>query len=96
VTNGPAQPSLRRGSIGAMNRSAETAPGGPGQATVDDRVRLLEAQVESLIDAVEVLARGLEDGPMAEPRRRRAEHAARRTHELLLLAKSSPPGRPQS
>jgi hypothetical protein len=76
-----------------MNRSPEP---GPGQATVDDRVRRLEAQVESLIDAVEVLARGIEDGPMAEPHRRHAETAARRTHDLLLLAKSPPPGRPQS
>jgi hypothetical protein len=47
--------------------------------------------MEALIEAVEVLARGLENGPMAEPQNRRPEEAARRTHELLLLAKSAPP-----
>jgi len=47
--------------------------------------------MEALIEAVEVLARGLENGPLAEPRDRHPEEAARRTHELLLLAKSAPP-----
>jgi hypothetical protein len=51
-------------------------------------VRRLEARVDTLIEAVEVLARGLEDGPMAEPEDRRAGEAARRARELLLLAKS--------
>lgn len=50
-------------------------------------VRQLEARVDALIDAVEVLARGLEDGPMAAPDERKPEEAARRARELLLLAK---------
>ena len=52
----------------------------------------LEEQMEALVEAVEVLARGLENGPMAEPPNRHTEQAARRTHELLLLAKSAPSG----
>jgi len=56
----------------------------------------LEAQVDALAEAIEVLARGLEGGPMAEPRNRHAEEAARRAHELLLLARSAPPDRPQA
>ena len=50
--------------------------------------------MEALIEALEVLARGLEGGPMAEPRGTPAEQAAGRTHELLLLAKSAPPDAP--
>jgi hypothetical protein len=71
-----------------MNRSAEPAPGEPGQPTLEERVRRLEAQTETLIEAIEELARGLENGPMAGPQSRHTEQAARRTHELLLLAKS--------
>jgi hypothetical protein len=55
-------------------------------------MHLLEEQMEALVEAVEVLARGLENGPMTEPPNRHAEQAARRTHELLLLAKSALPG----
>jgi hypothetical protein len=53
-------------------------------------VQRLEARMEAIIEAIEELARGLEGGPMAEPRSGHAEQAARRTHELLLLAKSAP------
>ena len=46
----------------------------------------------ALTEAVEVLVRGLESSPMAEPPDRHVEEAARRAHELLLLAKSAAPG----
>ncbi len=69
--------------------------GGQATATLEQRVRRLEARLDAVIDAVEVLARGLEDGPLAEPAApsigTRAGDAARRTHELLLLAKSAEP-----
>jgi len=68
--------------------------GDPTTTTLERRVRCLEGQVHGLIEAMEVLARGLEDGPMAEPLDSRVEQAARRTHELLLLAKSPPPDTP--
>jgi hypothetical protein len=55
-----------------------------------DGLRQLEARVDALAEAVEVLARGLEGSPMAEPENHPAREAARRAHELLLLAK---PGR---
>ena len=54
-------------------------------------MRRLEAHMEALAEAVEVLARGLENGPMAEPQNRHTEEAARRAHELLLLAKPGSP-----
>jgi hypothetical protein len=59
-------------------------------AAIERRMRLLETRVEAIAEAVEVLARGLESGPMAEPEDYPAREAARRAHELLLLAK---PGR---
>jgi len=43
---------------------------------------------DALAEAVEVLARGLEGSPIAEPENHPAREAARRAHELLLLAKS--------
>ena len=55
-----------------------------------DGLRRLEARVDALAEAVEVLARGLEGSPMAEPGNHPAREAARRAHELLLLSK---PGR---
>gem|GEM_PF-3924882 len=48
--------------------------------------------METLTEAVEVLARGLEGSPMSEPGGDRAREAARRTHELLLLVKAAGPG----
>jgi len=74
-----------------MNRPAEPARAEPDLAPLEDRIRQLEAHMEALIEAVAVLARGLERGPMDEPQNRRTEEAARRTHELLLLAKSARP-----
>jgi len=73
-----------------MNTAAQQPPSAPAAPALEERVHRLEAQMETLAEAVEVLARGLENGPMAEPRNRHAEEAARRTHELLLLAKSAP------
>ena len=57
---------------------------------VERRVRLLETRVEAIAEAIEVLACGLEGSPMAEPVNHPVRKAARRAHELLLLAK---PGR---
>jgi hypothetical protein len=59
-------------------------------AAIDKRVRLLEVRVEAIAEAVEVLARGLAGGPMAEPEDGRPGEAARRARELLLLTR---PGR---
>ena len=53
-----------------------------------DGLHQLEARVDALAEAVEVLARGLEGSPIAEPENHPAREAARRAHELLLLAKS--------
>jgi hypothetical protein len=72
-----------------MNGPAESSDDS-GTATLDKRVRRLEAQLETLIEAVEVLARGLEALPTTGPPGNQVEKAARRTHELLLLGKSSP------
>jgi hypothetical protein len=80
----------QRGSIGVMNVAGQPPSAYPGESALEERVHRLEAQMEALVEAVEVLARGLENGPMAEPQNRHTEEAARRTHELLLLAKSAP------
>jgi hypothetical protein len=55
-----------------------------------DRLRLLEARVDALAEATDVLARGLEGSPMIEPENHLVREAARQAHELLLLAR---PGR---
>jgi hypothetical protein len=65
--------------------------GAGSAAGLAGRVNQLEARMAALTEAVEVLARGLESTPLAEPANRHAEQAARRTHELLLLAKSAAP-----
>lgn len=88
----PWPPFSQQGSIGVMNTAAQPLPGSPSGPALEERVHRLEEQMEALVEAVEVLARGLENGPMAEPQNRHTEAAARRTHELLLLAKSAPPG----
>jgi hypothetical protein len=59
-------------------------------ATLEARVGRLEGQVSALIEAVEVLARGFEDAPIAAERSvADQERAARRAHELLLLVKAA-------
>lgn len=78
-----------------MNTPAETGVS-PDTGTMEERVRRLEVQADALAEAIEVLARGLEGGPMAEPRNSHVEEAARRAHELLLLARSVPPDRPRA
>ena len=75
-----------------MNMSAGSPSAASGANELAEHVRTLEDQLAAVIEAVEVLARGLESSPMAEPRNRHIEKAARRAHELLLLAKSAAPG----
>ena len=65
---------------------------GPAIAALEERVRVLEAQVAVLADAIRVLARGLEDVPTAEPGQRPAAEAARRAYDLLLAPGSRLPG----
>ena len=62
-----------------------------GTTELTEHVRRLEDQLTALAEAVEVLTRGLEGSPMAEPPNHHIEEAARRAHELLFLAKSAPP-----
>jgi len=68
-----------------MKELAES--GSAAIAAVDRRVRLLETRVEAIAEAVEVLARGLEGSPMAEPVNHPVREAARRAHELLILTR---------
>jgi hypothetical protein len=75
-----------------MNMSAGSPSAANGTTELAEHVRTLEDRLAAVIEAVEVLARGLESNPMAEPRNRHIEKAARRAHELLLLAKSAAPG----
>ena len=75
-----------------MNMSAGSPSAPNGTAGLAEHVRTLEDRLAAVIEAVEVLARALESNPMAEPRNRHIEKAARRAHELLLLTKSAAPG----
>ena len=75
-----------------MNISADSPSAGNGTTGLTERVRRLEGQLAAVTEALEVLTRGLESSPMAEPQNRHIEEAARRAHELLLLAKSAAPG----
>jgi len=79
----PCPPKSDRGSVTFMR---EPESDSAAQAAVD-RLRRLEARVDALAEAVEVLAIGLEGSPIAEPENHPAREAARRAHELLLLAK---------
>lgn len=58
---------------------------------LEERVHQLETRVATLADAVEVLTRGLEGGPLAEPDERKVVDAARKAHDLLLAARTVPP-----
>jgi hypothetical protein len=80
---GPWLPASGGGNLKFM-RDTESDPA----AKALDGLRLLEARVDALAEAVEVLARGLEGSPIAEPVNHPAREAARRAHELLLLARS--------
>ena len=72
-----------------MSTHAEP-PGGAAASALEQRVGRLEGQVDALIEAVEVLARGFEDAPVnAERSEADEERAARRAHELLLLVKAA-------
>ena len=75
-----------------MNMSADSPSAGNGTTGLTERVRRLEGQMAAVTEALEVLTRGLESSPMAEPPNRHIEEAARRAHELLLLAKAAEPG----
>jgi exonuclease VII small subunit len=75
-----------------MEISADSPSAANGTTELTERVRRLEDQMAALTEAVEVLTRGLESNPMAEPPNHHVEQAARRAHELLLLAKSAAPG----
>jgi len=75
-----------------MNMSADSPSAANGTTGLTERIRRLEGQMAAVTEALEVLTRGLESSPMAEPPNRHIEQAARRAHELLLLAKAEAPG----
>ena len=70
--------------LACMDTSADSPPAANGTTDLTERVRRLEEQLTALTEAVEVLARGLESSPMAEPPNHHIEEAARRAHELLV------------
>jgi hypothetical protein len=69
-----------------MRHTREPAEPDPASTALTE-LRQLQARVDALIDAVDVLARGLESGPMTAPDDFEPGQAARRARELLLLAK---------
>jgi len=67
-----------------------TAPREPETPAIalQERVRMLEVRVAALTEALQVLTRGLEGLPTAEPGGRPAAKAARTAREMLLAAQS--------
>lgn len=61
----------------------------PSRPALEERVHDLEARVAALTDAMAVLTRALEGGPLAEPGERKVVDAARRAHDLLLAASAA-------
>ncbi|MFD4721968.1 hypothetical protein ACFWOY_14330 [Streptomyces sp. NPDC058423] len=62
-----------------------TGNGGHTPQTTDQRLRLLESQVETLAGAIRALAEGLEPIPSQDVRQdEQAARGARLAHELLL------------
>ena len=73
-----------------MNQKDRLASRQPSVALLEERVHHLESRVTTLADALRLLARGLEDGPMSEPGDRTLAEAARRAHDLLLAPEPAP------
>ena len=69
-----------------MNRQIGQYYQEPAVTTLEARVRALEDQVRALFDVICILARRLGDLPTTEPGQRPAADAARRAHDLLLVA----------
>lgn len=57
---------------------------------LEERVRKLESTVAALADALRVLTRALEGGPLAEPGDHGVAEAARTARDLLLSARLAP------
>ena len=74
-----------------MSRQIGSQYQAESRLALEERVHQLEARVATLADAVDVLARGLERGPLAEPDERKVVDAARKAHDLLLAARTVPP-----
>jgi hypothetical protein len=67
-----------------MTRQIGSQYQGPSQPALEERVHILETRVAALAEALRVLTRGLERGPLAEPDERQVVDAARKAHDLLL------------
>jgi hypothetical protein len=68
---------------------AHAAPDVP-LAVLEERLHVLEGRLGAVAEAIHVLTHGLENLPTAGP----AAEAARRAHELLLLAQPQIAGSP--
>ncbi len=65
--------------------AAETGTAGQDDRSAEERLRVLEAQVQTLAQALRALAGGLEEPPTQEPELgKAAARGARLAHELLL------------
>jgi uncharacterized protein (DUF2267 family) len=59
-----------------------------------DRFDDVEQKLDTVLDAVRTLIRGLEEHPSEEPHPERVTAAARRAHQILLAIAPPPPGPP--
>ncbi len=67
-----------------MNRQVGPYFQQPSKTVMEERIRQLETTVATLAEALGVLTRALEDGPLAEPGATTVTTAARQAHEMLL------------
>ena len=73
-----------------MTEHTDPSEGETSVTALQERMNLVEVRVAALTEALQVLARGLEDLPTAEPGGKPAAEAARRAHDLLLAAQPRP------
>jgi len=73
-----------------MTEHADPSERETSVTALQERMNLVEVRVAALTEALQVLARGLEDLPTAEPGGKPAAEAARRAHDLLLAAQPRP------
>jgi hypothetical protein len=69
-----------------MSRQITTGFGNPAVAVLERRVAVLESTLAELIEAVALLARGLQEAPVGERDHAEVARQARLAHELLLTA----------
>jgi hypothetical protein len=73
-----------------MNQADRPGRRESSTTALEERVHLLESRVDTLADALRLLAHGLENGPMSGPGDQPVAEAARKAYDLLLAVEVGP------